>query len=203
MPKTFSDSERAFIRDKLIEEAGRCLALYGIRKTTVDEIVRRVNIPKGTFYLFYESKERLLFDVVMKLNDDIQAEMLKRVSGLSGSPDAETLTNLIFGLYKSLDASFLPKLIADGELDLLMRKLPDDMAKLHTEKDDLSVEKLAAMVPGINAEDIKVFSAALRGIFLSLLYKREVGEEVFDEALRVMIRGVVIQMFEGEKNDKR
>lgn len=196
MPKTFSDNERAFIRDRLIEEAGACLALYGIRKTTVDELVRRVNIPKGTFYLFYESKERLLFDVVMKLNDDIQAEMLKRVSALSRSPDAEALTELIFGLYQSLDASFLPKLIADGELELLMRKLPDDLARIHKERDDLSVEKLAAMVPGINAEDTEVFGAALRGIFLSLMYKREMGEEVFDKALRVMIRGVVIQMFE-------
>ena len=197
LPKAYSDSERAVIRDRLIEEAGLCLALYGIRKTTVDEIVRRVHIPKGTFYLFYESKERLLFDVVMKLNDDIQAEMLKRVSALSGSPDAEALTNLIFGLYQSLGDSFLPKLISDGELDLLMRKLPDEMARLHKERDDLSALKLAAMLPGIDAADAEVFSAALRGIFLSLMYKREVGEEVFDEALRVMIRGVAIQMIEG------
>ncbi len=199
MPKTFSENERAIIRNRLIEEAGRCLALYGIRKTTVDEIVRRVNIPKGTFYLFYESKERLLFDVVMKLNDDIQTEMLERVSALSGGLDAEELTNLIFGLYKSLGASFLPKLLADGELELLMRKLPDDLARLHKERDDLSVEKLAALVPGINGKDTAVFGAALRGIFLSLLYQREVGADVFDAALRIMIRGVVIQMFEGAR----
>ncbi|WP_286081321.1 TetR/AcrR family transcriptional regulator [Parablautia intestinalis] len=39
---------------------------YSIRcpATTVDEIVKRVNIPKGTFYLFYKSKELLLFEVI-------------------------------------------------------------------------------------------------------------------------------------------
>ena len=48
-----------------MEEANACLAAYGIRKTTVDELVRRVGIPKGTFYLFYESKGRLIRDVIL------------------------------------------------------------------------------------------------------------------------------------------
>ena len=60
MPKTFTDSEREYIKERLIEEAKKSLSQHGIRKTTVDELVKRVNIPKGTFYLFYESKERLL-----------------------------------------------------------------------------------------------------------------------------------------------
>ena len=61
MPKRFSEEERAYIVSRLKEEAAKCMAQYGIRKTTVDEIVRRVKIPKGTFYLFYQSKEMLLF----------------------------------------------------------------------------------------------------------------------------------------------
>lgn len=35
----------------------------GVKKTTVDELVKREGIPKGTFYLFYPSKEMLLYDV--------------------------------------------------------------------------------------------------------------------------------------------
>ncbi|MDY4210978.1 MAG: TetR/AcrR family transcriptional regulator [Treponema sp.] len=34
-----------------------------MKKTTVDELVKRTGIPKGTFYLFYPSKEILLFDI--------------------------------------------------------------------------------------------------------------------------------------------
>ena len=56
MPKSYSDQERAYIRKRLKEEAAVCMGQYGIRRTTVDEIVRLVNIPKGTFYLFYSSK---------------------------------------------------------------------------------------------------------------------------------------------------
>ena len=62
MPKSYSEQEREYIRKRLKEEAADCLARYGVRRTTVDELVKRVNIPKGTFYLFYKSKELLLFE---------------------------------------------------------------------------------------------------------------------------------------------
>ena len=63
MPKCYSDQEREYIKKRLKEEAVACMGQFGIRRTTVDELVKRVNIPKGTFYLFYPSKEMLLFDV--------------------------------------------------------------------------------------------------------------------------------------------
>jgi AcrR family transcriptional regulator len=199
MPKTFSESERAYIKNRLMEEAKECLALYGIRKTTVDELVRRVKIPKGTFYLFYESKELLFFDVFCALHDEFQEKMMSEIAILKDGMDADKLTEIIFRLYKSFDASYMLKLMTSGELELLFRKLPPEINKLHTEKDDFRVEELISMVPGMGAESVQVFSAAIRGIFLLLLHKREVGEEVFDDALRIMIRGVVMQMFEGEK----
>ncbi len=58
MPKSYSDKERDNNK-RLKEEARLCMEQYGIRKTTVDELVKRVKIPKGTFYLFFQSKELL------------------------------------------------------------------------------------------------------------------------------------------------
>ncbi len=185
-----------------MDEARSCLMQYGIRKTTVDELVKRVNIPKGTFYLFYESKERLMFDVVLQLNDEIQARMLKEVTALDGAVNADTLTDLIFGLYQTLDNSFLPKLIADGELEYFMRTLPPELSKLHAEHDDLSVRELFRLLPGINEDRAEVYSAALRGVFLTLLHKNDIGEEHFSEVLRILIYGVVRQMIENESGGK-
>ncbi len=199
MPKTFTDQEREFIKQRLMEEAKKCLTLYGIRKTTVDELVKRVNIPKGTFYLFYKSKEILFFHVILQFNDEIQEKMITEVSALSNSMDYEKLTDILFGLYKTLEDSFMPQLITGGELEFYLRKLPSELSKLHAEKDDFRFKELVSLIPNIKVENIQVLSAAFRGIFLSLLHKQEVGEEVFDAALRVMIRGVVIQMFEGKK----
>ena len=199
MPRTLSESERAYIRQKMMQETKKCLTLYGIRKTTVDEIVKRVNISKGTFYLFYKSKELLLFDVIMQFNDEVQEELIAEVSKIKDDIGPERLTDIIFSLYKRLDDSFLPKLLAEGELEYFMKKLPPELSQRHTEKDELKVGQLLGMLPDLSGQDEKVFSAAFRSIFLSILFKQEIGEEVFDQALRMMIRGVVMQLFEGDR----
>ena len=179
-----------------MQEAEKCLAQYGIRKTTVDELVRRVNIPKGTFYLFYESKERLLFDVILRFNDDVQVNLLNEISALPNVPTADALTDIIFRLYKKLDDSFLPRLMQDKEMEFFMRTLPPELTKLHTEHDDSKVRQLLSLLPGMREERAEVYSAALRSVFLTLMYKAEIGTAIFDETLHILIRGVVLQMLE-------
>ena len=63
MPKIYSEEEKKQIIQRLKEEANILMQEKGVKKTKVDELEKRVGIPKGTFYLFYPSKEMLLFDV--------------------------------------------------------------------------------------------------------------------------------------------
>ncbi len=196
MPKKISENERSYIKERLIEEARQCLMQYGVRKTTVDELVKRVDIPKGTFYLFYRSKELLLFDVLKEFHDEIQEQLLAKINNLDGMITPDQLTEIFFDLYRSVEASFLLPLMTNGEMEYLIRKLPKELASMHAVKDDLQVEELVSLVPNMRAEKIKIFSAALRAIFLSMLHKHEIGEAVFEDALMIMIHGVVIQMFE-------
>ncbi len=198
MPKSFSDSERAYIKERLMQEAKQSLIKYGVRKTTVDELVKRVNIPKGTFYLFYKSKELLLFDVFLAFHDEIQEKLTSEIKDLKGEINAQKLTEIIFNLYKTAEKSFILKSITSGEMELILRKLPTEIAKGHAAEDDFNLEQLVNLVPDMRAHQVPAFSAALRSIFLSMLHKHEIGEEAFDHALKIMIKGVVIQMFKGE-----
>lgn len=200
MPKAYSDQERAYIRKRLHEEAVLCIKQYGMRKTSVDELVRRVNIPKGTFYLFYPSKEMLFFEVMMDFHDQVHAEVLRAVEALKEDMTPDTLTDLLFRFYKMTDDSVLMPMIVSGDIELLMRKLPDEVVAAHQAQDDFSVEQMAAMLPGMEGENIERFSAALRAVFLLLLHKREIGAPVFDDVLKMLLRGVALQLFE-VKND--
>lgn len=197
MPKTFNEKERKFIKKRLLEEATLCLVQYGMRKTTVDELVKRVNIPKGTFYLFYDSKELLFYDVFIGFHDGIQEKMRAGIENMKRDVTPARLTELFFSLYKQAEDSFLLKFITGGDLETMFRKLPPEIAAKHAEKDDFNIEQVVSFIPGMEPDRAKVFSAALRGVFLSMLYKREIGEEVFDDALKALIHGVVIQMFGG------
>jgi len=182
MPKTFTENEREYIKGRLMKEAQDCLRLYGIRRTTVDELVKRANIPKGTFYLFYDSKELLFYDMLCSFRDELHADLRRQLEALDEPVAADQATELVLGLYKKVEASFLYKFITSGDLELLMRKLPPEEARGYTEKDDFGIEQLISMAPSINSDNIKTFSAAMRAIFLSMLHKhrseeRRVGKE--------------------------
>ena len=52
------------------------------------------------------------------------------------------------------------------------------------------------MLPGVEGKNLELFSAALRAVFLLLLHKREIGAPIFDDVLKMLLHGVVIQLFE-------
>ncbi len=197
MPKSYSEEERAYIIERLKEEATDCLSTYGVKKTTVDELVKRVKIPKGTFYLFYKSKEQLLFEVFLELHEKIEKQMLEGLSSMKiGNISIEDMTDLIYRFYKIADESPLIKLLTSGDIEILARKLPKEVVSEHFVQDDFLIEKIFLMIPNANEKDVGTFSTAFRNIFFTMVYKKEMGEKNYDESLKILIRGLVIQLLE-------
>ena len=194
VPKSYSEQEKEYIRKRLKEEAAKCLAKYGVRRTTVDEIVKRVNIPKGTFYLFYKSKELLLFDVIQEQQENVNRELYQSISGIADTEfSAEKLTDVIFGFYKMTEKMLILKMLDVNEVELLARKLPREIVEEHFQDDTDTIEKIFALLPVKKEVDIKVVSAAFHAIYFATLHKAEIGEEEYDEALRILIYGIVTQ----------
>lgn len=195
MPKSYSEQEREYIKKRLKEEAAKCLAQYGIRRTTVDEIVKRVNIPKGTFYLFYKSKELLLFDVIQEQHEIINRELYRTLSDIANTDfSAEKLTDVIFEFFKMTEEMLILKLLDINEVELLVRKLPQETIAEHFLDDTDMIEKMLTLFPVKKEVDIKVISAAFHAIYFATLHKAEIGEEHYDGALRTLIYGVVTQI---------
>ena len=197
MPKSYSEQEREYIRERLKEEAAQCLAKYGVRRTTVDEIVRRVKIPKGTFYLFYKSKELLLFEVIQEQQENINRQLYQAVSEMDGREvSAEKLTDLVFDFYKLTERTPILKLLDTGEVELLVRRLPREIVEEHFQDDRDTIEKMLALFPVKKEVDTKVISAAFHAIYFATLHKAEIGEAQYDGALRMMIYGIIVQILE-------
>lgn len=195
MPKSYSEKEREYIKKRLKEEAAKCLAQYGVRRTTVDEIVKRVNIPKGTFYLFYKSKELLLFDAIQEQHESINRELYQAISNLANQElSADKLTDVILEFYKMTEKMPILKLLDLGEVELLARKLPQEVVQEHLQDDTDTIEKMFALLPLKKEIDIKVMSAVFHAIYYATLHKEEIGEEQYEAALRTLIYGIVIQV---------
>ena len=195
LPKAYSDQEKEYIRKRLKEEAAKCLAQYGIKRTTVDEIVHRVKIPKGTFYLFYQSKEMLLFEVILEQHDLIEEKLWKEISTIAPQDfNAEKLTDIIVGFYQMAGEMPILKLLNSGEIELLARKLPPQILEEHLGHDNAMVDRLFASFPIKNNVDTRALSAAFRAIYFSTLHKEEIGEEHYEEGLRLMVVGLINQL---------
>ena len=191
----YSVEERAYIRKRLMEEAVSCMGQFGIRRTTVDEIVKRVNIPKGTFYLFYKSKELLLFDVIQEQHELINQKLYQEISRFSHEPfSVEKLTDVIFEFYKMTEEMPMFQLMDSQEIELLVRKLPREVVEAHLQDDTDSIQKLFSFLPVKKEVDIKVVSAAFHAIYYATLHKDEIGEDGYDEALRMLIQGLITQV---------
>ena len=54
-------------RQKIVDNASELFAAKGYHGTTIDEIVQATGIAKGTFYIYFDSKETLLVEVIKRL----------------------------------------------------------------------------------------------------------------------------------------
>lgn len=195
MPKRFSEEERAYIMRRLKEEAAKCMAQYGIRKTTVDEIVRRVKIPKGTFYHFYQSKEMLLFEVILEQHEIVEREVVRGFESLKGRElDVEGVTDVMMGFYRMMDEMPVLKGITSEEVEMLARKLPVDVLEKHLTEDMSMTERILHGIAADKGMDTEALTAAFRAVYFATLHKEEIGSAQSDLALRYLVRGLEMQI---------
>ncbi|MDD3123673.1 MAG: TetR/AcrR family transcriptional regulator [Candidatus Izemoplasmatales bacterium] len=202
MPKALTDFEKIAIKKELQLAAADSLQQYGAKKTTVDDLVKKVKIPKGTFYLFYKSKEILFFELFRQKHDDIQNQFLNTIESIKNNINVDSITDLMFNMYKKMDNSFLLSFVTGGDLELVMRKIPYASSEEHAKQDNSITEKLFSILPNMNKEHIEEYSAAMRLILVSVLHKKEIGIDIFDDALKLAIRGLVTQMLSEVNDDK-
>jgi AcrR family transcriptional regulator len=197
MGNAFSAYERKVIEEKLQDVARECLGRYGVKRTTVDEIVRRVGISKGSFYNFYPQKEILFFTVL----EDYQRTLLADVQHLLDKEqdlDIERYTEIIFNLFQRVRKSFLMPMIVKGELEYLVRRLPPKLLAGHHSFDKIFARKIFARAGGNEEMDLDILSASLRAIFVIILHNQEIGEAHVEDVMRLLIRGIVQQVMPGD-----
>ncbi|MGH7637405.1 MAG: TetR/AcrR family transcriptional regulator, partial [Gemmatimonadaceae bacterium] len=52
---------------------------HGLRGTSVGDLARAAGIAKGSFYLFFESKELLFFAVLLEAESEVRETLVRRI----------------------------------------------------------------------------------------------------------------------------
>lgn len=130
MPKSFSDQERKIIKQSMIDVGCSLMKIKSVRQITVEEITKSVNISKGSFYSFYNSREELFWEIIkleeQKLIDEI-IDIAKQEC------DVRTKIRHIFHdvyLRKDWIIYYLP----ESDIQYMARKLPVELLEADKER---------------------------------------------------------------------
>ncbi|MCK9151389.1 TetR/AcrR family transcriptional regulator [Methanobacterium alcaliphilum] len=168
MPKAWSTREKEVIRKNLLNEGKKLFEKYGLQKTTVSDIVNATKISKGSFYLFYQSKEELYFDVLEETEREFRDKLFKE--NLNPEKNRrKAFKSFLNQLIKLLTTMPLYKQINASNYELLLRKLPEDKLKDHVQHDQEDISKYFIYWMD-NGWMRKVDIDALNGLFLSLIH---------------------------------
>ena len=194
MPKRYTETERDNIRRDLREAASLCLRKYGVRHTTVDELVHMVNIPKGTFYLFYPNKESLFLNALVTFTKEEEGKYLELLEELDENHIVTSLTTVFFEMAISFYNSGLYRFLDDNQLAIVMRNLDEtDKVRFETSRTSF-IAKILDYFSIDDEDDISAFSSAFNSVFYLMLHDDEIKD--FEKALRTLIRGLVLQLVE-------
>ncbi len=188
--KSFSEEERARIRASLREAALAEFGRRGIRGTGIQELCGRAGIASGSFYAFYDSKERLFAELLGE-RYAANAVAFQRVTAMTSRP-AETLEALMNGALDSFRTDPLLRRMVDPEdRALLKRKLPAEEWKA---LDEASLGAMEAFVRDWQARgllvegDPRTLALLLTSHFFLYLHADQIGEDRFDAVISLFAR---------------
>jgi len=201
MATAFTNEEKEVIRKKLHKAAKDCLQRYGVRKTTVDQMVAMSDISKGSFYSFYSSKEMLFFRVLEEYQIDIMNRLEEQLEQ-ENQINANQFVQLLYDFYQDFRYSFVFTIFKNHEMELLIRKLSKEVITTHHLLDDRMAEKIVSRINIRETVSVDIVSALFRTIAMSILHIEEIGEKQFDTILKLLIQGIVGQIIEEDNGER-
>lgn len=189
MPKGFSEREKTIIREQLLEKGRELFQIYGMRKTSVQDLTSAVGISKGAFYHFYNSKEELFLEILERF----EAEYQEHILGYEIDPALSPRQNFHAMMRRALtewETNPLFSKLDRDEYTQLLRKLPPDALQGHVQSDDVFmarvIHKLAQEGIYLNA-DPPTAAGLMKALFFVQLHKGDFGDGVYPGLVELML----------------
>ncbi|HEY6740286.1 MAG TPA: TetR/AcrR family transcriptional regulator [Actinopolymorphaceae bacterium] len=197
MAVAFDAEERARITRSLLQTAERLFAGQGLKKTSLDDLTAPAGIAKTSFYAFFESKEALYLEVMLR-RAPLVAEAL--AAPLRRQPSADSLSDLMQAMANvlSTDPLYRRLLTHPEELRAVRRRVrPDEVERIHP----VLIAPLLEFVRRGQAEGVvvgdvppEVVLDVLGTVGLIVLHRDEYGDsyaQVLAATIRALGRGLV------------
>jgi len=206
MPKRFSESEKEAVRAKLRTAGRELFEARGLQKTGVADITSRVGIAQGTFYLFYESKEALFFDILQSEEEAIRTSLFERHLPSSGRMSRAAFERFITdSLFSISEHPLIRHLYDERTMEQLFRKIPPETLATHASKD---VDTLLPFLERGQKEgwiapaDPQAIVHLIRSAVLLSFRKEQIGGDAYEATLRLLARCIACGLIDEEGEER-
>ena len=192
MPRAFSPDERFQIAQRLRVAGKQAFGSYGLRHVSVDDLARSAGISKGAFYLFFDSKEALLLDLLRGFETDFQRQVLDQVLRPELGP-LESLRQLLQTAVAVRGTEPLLRNLSGADAEVLLRRIPPDQAIALREADVASARRFLEYWREHSAPidvDAEVLTGVMRAVVLTSFRQDEIGPTVYDQVIPLIIDAV-------------
>lgn len=187
MPKPLTNEEKSAVMDTMYHKGIQLIREKKLKNVTVEDITSAAKIAKGTFYVYYKSKEEFLFQLIKRFETELMKNI---VAAAKGDGDLKMKVVYIFkNIYLAPDSIAFS--LKPEDVQWLLQKLPDKAEAERKKSQNNSVQIFDAL--GITTEKSKstaihYLSDCLLHISSSeLVYYDESGK---NEALDIMINTI-------------
>jgi AcrR family transcriptional regulator len=188
----FSDEKRAYIRNELLDTGRELFARYGLKKTTISDLTDPVGIADGTFYRFFDSKERLYLEILSREQEafaDCVDDLLADASG-----PQEGLTAYLRLTVEEIEINpLIQQLLVEDDWERLVEEFSEDEL---TEQRD---QELGYLLPYVQAwqedgqlvdGDPRAITGAVNAAAFVALHREEFGDELYPAVRETLVESV-------------
>ena len=185
--------------NRLLDTAYKLFTEQGIKNTSIQQIVDKANVAKGTFYLYFKDKYELRDILIVKKSQKLFSDAVKSLKKIYISDFSDSLIYIINYVIDELTKNqlllkFVAKDLSWGIFDQTFLELYNKTAPEKESVYDLFIE-------GMNASNIKlknpevtlymIIELVSSTCFNSILYKQPLPIEEFKPSLYQTIRDLI------------
>ncbi|RLM62624.1 TetR/AcrR family transcriptional regulator [Halorubrum sp. Atlit-26R] len=188
----FSDEKRTYIRNELLDTGRKLFARYGLKKTTISDLTDPVGIADGTFYHFFDSKERLYLEILTREQEAFADSVDELLADASGPQ--EGITAYLRLTIEEIETNpLIQQLILEDDWERLVQEFSED------ELDEQREQELGYLLPYVQAwqadgqladGDPRAITGAINAAAFVALYREEFGDELYPAVRDTLVESV-------------
>lgn len=196
MTRGFSAEERQRLHTQLMATGRTLFTRYGLKKTTLRELTEPLGIAKSSFYLFFDSKEALYWQLLLKEGPRVEAKIRAAVEA-AGDDTRVAVERLLHATVHEIETNDLYRRLLDHpeELEMVLRRLSPEETEAKAQG---SLDMILGYVEVWQADGAlidarpDVIANALRAVTLLTLHREEIGPAIYPEVMELLIHTVAV-----------